>query len=92
MTAASGPVSFEGIDYEEHDLPPTRGPCDLERRGESADEVIKAQDRHLEEAQKAQDATHQAAREAMKGRWRRPRQAMDWCRGTKKAFAQAPDS
>ena len=54
--------------------------------------VIKAQDCHLEEAHKAQDATHQAAREAMKGRWRRPRQAMDWYRGTKKAFAQAPDS
>jgi len=29
------------------------GPCDLEHRGESADDVIKAQDRHLKEAEKA---------------------------------------
>ena len=29
------------------------GPCDLELRGETADDVIKAQDRHLKEAVKA---------------------------------------
>jgi predicted small metal-binding protein len=35
------------------------GPCDLELRGETADDVIKAQDRHLREAVRAGDAAHE---------------------------------
>ncbi len=68
------------------------GPCDVEHRGNSADEVIKAQDRHLREADKSADPTHQTAREAMKGRWRRPRQSLGWYRDTTRAFADLPDS
>ena len=67
------------------------GPCDVAHRGESADEVIKAQDAHLKEAEKAGDASHQAAREEMKGRWRRPVKAMGWYRDTKQAFADLPE-
>ena len=67
------------------------GPCGLEHRGESADDVIKAQDRHLKEAELAGDATHQEARDAMKGRWRRPRQSIDWYRDAKRAFAGLPE-
>ncbi len=67
------------------------GPCDLEHRGASADDVIKAQDRHLKEAEKAEDASHQAARDEMKSRWRHPMKAMGWYRDTKKAFAALPD-
>ena len=48
------------------------GPCDLEHRGETADDVIKANDRHLKDAEKAGDETHREAREAMKRRWRHP--------------------
>ncbi|MGI8457827.1 MAG: DUF1059 domain-containing protein [Propionibacteriaceae bacterium] len=66
------------------------GPCDLVHRGETADEVIKAQDRHLKEAEKSRDASHQAARDAMKGRWRHPKKSMDWYRDTKQAFAELP--
>ena len=51
------------------------GPCDLEHRGETADDVITAQDRHLKDAVKAGDAAHQEARDAMKGRWRHPKQS-----------------
>ena len=29
------------------------GPCDMEHRGENADEVIVAQDQHLKDAEKA---------------------------------------
>jgi hypothetical protein len=36
-------------------------------RGETADDVINALDRHLKEAEKTGDATHQQARDAMKG-------------------------
>jgi hypothetical protein len=67
------------------------GPCELAHRGESADDVIKAQDGHLKDAQKAGDASHQAARDAMKGRWRHPKKAMDWYNGTKQAFAELPE-
>ncbi len=67
------------------------GPCDLEHHGESADDVINAQDRHLKEAEKAGDATHQKARDAMKSRWRHPKKSMGWYRDTKQAFAALPD-
>lgn len=66
------------------------GPCDLEHRGESADAIIKAQDRHLEEAERAGDASHQEARDAMKSRWRHPKRSMGWYRDTKAAFEQRP--
>lgn len=68
------------------------GACDLEHQGESADDVIKAQDRHLKETEQAGDASHQEAREAMKGRWRHPKKSMDWYRDAKKAFAAQPPS
>jgi predicted small metal-binding protein len=68
------------------------GPCDLEHRGESADALIKAQDRHIKEAEKAGDATHQDARDAMKGRWRHPKRSMDWYNDVKRAFAALPDA
>lgn len=67
------------------------GPCDLEHRGDSADDVIKAQDRHLKDAEKAGDATHHEAREAMKNRWRHPKKSMGWYRAIKDAFAALPD-
>ena len=67
------------------------GPCDLEHHGETADDVINAQDRHLKEAEKAGDATHQEARDAMKGRWRRPKKSLDWYNGIKKAFKELPE-
>jgi hypothetical protein len=66
------------------------GPCDLEHRSESADSMIKAQDRHLKDEVRAGNATHQAARDAMKGRWRHPRKAMGWYRDTQRAFAALP--
>ena len=66
------------------------GPCDQEHRGENANDVINAQDRHLKEAEKSRDATHQPAREAMKGRWRRPRQSLRWYHDMQNAFAQLP--
>lgn len=68
------------------------GACDLEHRGETADDVIKAQDRHLKEAEKAGDATHQQARNEMKGRWRHPRKSLGWYNDVKARFAQLPAS
>ena len=68
------------------------GPCDLGLSGDTADDVIKAQDRHLAEAVRAGDAAHQPAHEEMKGRWRHPLRSMGWYRQTKKEFAELPET
>jgi hypothetical protein len=67
------------------------GPCDTAFSAETADEVIKAQDKHLKEAVAGGDETHQAAHEAMKGRWKNPIKGMGWYRHTKKDFAALPE-
>jgi hypothetical protein len=67
------------------------GPCDLSLPGATADEVIKAQDRHLKEAVAGGDDTHSAALKAMKGRWRHPRAAMGWYQGVKADFGALPE-
>lgn len=67
------------------------GPCDLAHSGESADDVIVAQDKHLKEVVKAGDTDHVPAREDMKGRWRRPKKSLDWYRDVKKRFAELPE-
>jgi predicted small metal-binding protein len=66
------------------------GPCDLAHHGENANEVIKAQDRHLKEAVAEGDAAHEPALEEMKGRWRHPVAAMGWYRKAKRDFASLP--
>jgi len=67
------------------------GPCDLAHQGESADDVINAQDRHLKDAVKAGDASHQDARNDMKSRWRHPKKSLGWYRDMKQAFADLPE-
>lgn len=67
------------------------GPCDLPLRGNTADEVIKAQDRHLKEVVANGDQAHQAALKEMKGRWKRPLSGMGWYRKTKREFAALPE-
>jgi hypothetical protein len=63
------------------------GPCDVELRGDTADDVIKMQDHHLRQAVRGGDAAHGPAHEDMKARWRHPVRAMGWYRATKKAIA-----
>jgi hypothetical protein len=67
------------------------GPCDLEHHGETADDVIKAQDRHLKDAESTGDATHRQARDAMKSRWRHPKKSLDWYGNMKRTFADLPE-
>ena len=67
------------------------GPCDLAHRGESADDVIKAQDRHLKEVVAAGDTTHAAALKEMKGRWKHPLKGMGWYKQAKNDFAALPE-
>jgi hypothetical protein len=67
------------------------GPCELALQGETADEVIKAQDRHLKEAVASGDETHKGALKDMKGRWKHPISGMGWYRKAKKDFAALPE-
>ncbi len=66
------------------------GPCDTAHRGQTADEVIKAQDRHLKEIVGHGDSVHEPALKEMKGRWRHPVSGMGWYRKAKRDFAALP--
>jgi hypothetical protein len=63
------------------------GPCDFPLHGDTADEVIKAQDKHLKEIVAGGDETHSSVLGEMKGRWRRPVSGMKWYRNTRRDFA-----
>ncbi|HEY9310756.1 hypothetical protein [Williamsia sp.] len=67
------------------------GPCDLELRGEKADDVIHAQDSHLKEMVANGDTAHEPALKDMQGRWKRPIAGLGWYRSTKKTFAALPE-
>jgi predicted small metal-binding protein len=66
------------------------GACGLELSGESADEVIKAQDQHLRAVVAGGDTAHEGALKDMKGRWKNPIKGMGWYRQAKKDFAALP--
>jgi hypothetical protein len=67
------------------------GPCDHRHQGQTADEVIQAQDRHLKEMVADGDTAHVPARKEMKGRWKRPISGLGWYRAAKKEFAALPE-
>jgi predicted small metal-binding protein len=67
------------------------GPCDLAHRGESADEIIKAQDQHLKDLVRVGDEAHAPARDDMKGRWRHPIKSLSWYNDVKQRFAKLPE-
>jgi predicted small metal-binding protein len=67
------------------------GACDLELRGETADEVIQQQDQHLKDIVAGGDTAHEAALKDMKGRWKRPISGMKWYKATKADFARRPE-
>jgi hypothetical protein len=67
------------------------GPCDQAFSGETADDVINAQDQHLKDAVAAGDTAHEPANKDMRGRWKHPIKGMGWYKDTKKAFAALPE-
>ena len=67
------------------------GPCDFAHQGATADEVIKAQDRHLKEMVTGGDDRHQPALKEMKGRWKHPISGMGWYKQAKRDFADLPE-
>jgi len=67
------------------------GPCDKAFSGETADDVINAQDQHLKDSVAAGDTAHEPANKDMRGRWKHPIKGMGWYKDTKKAFAALPE-
>jgi len=67
------------------------GPCDFPLHGNTADEVIKLQDKHLKDMVTGGDVAHDGALKEMKGRWKRPLSGMGWYRNTKRNFAALPE-
>ena len=67
------------------------GPCDLPFHGNTADDVIKAEDAHLKEIVAGGDEAHQNALKLMQGRWKNPVKGMGWYIQTKKDFAALPE-
>ena len=63
------------------------GPCDHPLTGDTADEVIKAQDAHLKQRVADGDDAHVPAHDAMRGRWKHPISGMGWYRTVKRDFA-----
>jgi predicted small metal-binding protein len=66
------------------------GPCDVAFHADTADEVIKAEDRHLKDAVASGDEAHKSALKDMAGRWKNPISGMRWYMNTKKTFAALP--
>ena len=67
------------------------GPCDLPHHGNTANEVINAQDKHLKEMVASGDDTHKSALKEMQGRWKKPLSGMAWYRKAKRDFAALPE-
>jgi hypothetical protein len=63
------------------------GACDAVHEGADANDVIKAHDRHLNDAVADGSTEHEDALKAMKGRWRRPVSGMKWYRQVQRDFA-----
>jgi hypothetical protein len=66
------------------------GPCDHAHHGATANDVIKAQDRHLKEIVAGGDAAHADALAEMRGRWKNPVAGLGWYRQAKRDFAALP--
>lgn len=67
------------------------GPCETMFHGNTADEVIKAEDKHLKEMVANGDETHRSALKMMQGRWKNPISGIKWYMNTKKSFAALPE-
>lgn len=67
------------------------GACEFQLHGVTADEVIKAQDKHLKEIVAGGDEAHKSALKAMKGRWKHPISGMAWYKNAKRDFSALPE-
>jgi hypothetical protein len=67
------------------------GACDFAHHGETADDVIKSQDTHLQDMVAKGDEAHQTALQEMQARWKDPAAGMKWYTQAKNDFAALPE-
>lgn len=67
------------------------GPCETAFQGNTADDVIKAEDEHLKEMVAKGDEMHKSALKMMEDRWKNPAAGMEWYTKTKNDFAALPE-
>jgi hypothetical protein len=67
------------------------GPCDTPLHGNTADEVIKADDQHLKDMVASGDQAHKSALTMMEDRWKNPAAGMDWYKKIQADFAALPE-
>ena len=63
------------------------GPCDVAMHGNTADDVIKAGEQHLNDMVAKGDESHKTAAQMMADMRRNPASGMDWYMKTQKDFA-----
>ncbi len=61
-------------------------------QGNSADDVIKAEDAHLKEMVAKGDEAHRPADDRMRASWKHPLSGMKWYLKVKSDFAALPDN
>ncbi len=67
------------------------GSCDAPLRGNTADEVIKADDQHLKDMVANGDEAHKTALTMMEDRWKNPSSGMEWYKKMQADFAALPE-
>jgi len=67
------------------------GPCDTPIKGDTADEIIKAGEKHIREMVANGDEAHKPALKMMEEMWKNPASGMEWYQKTQGDFAATPD-
>ena len=89
--AATDHHQMEVVDMKTMTCKQMGGPCETKFHGDTADEVIKADDKHLKEMVDNGDQAHMSARKTMQDRWKHPVSGMKWYSTMKKDFAALPE-
>lgn len=67
------------------------GPCDAAIQGNTADELIKAGEKHFRDMLAGGDESHKDAVKMMDDMWKDPQSGMGWYKKTQDDFATLPD-
>lgn len=67
------------------------GPCDYAMHGDTADEIIKAGEKHIIEMVTGGDESHKAAKDMMDKMRQNPASGMGWYAKTQKDIAELPE-
>lgn len=67
------------------------GPCDYAMHGDTADDVIKAGEKHIRDMVAGGDESHKPAMDMMENMHKNPASGMEWYTKTQNDFAALPE-